>query len=242
MKIRIYQINLERDTNRVAFESLELLERYQGSREIDSAIYDKIYEADVSCKSLEDVFQRFNLEHPADYSGRSLSVSDIVEVVEDEKLMPGFYFCDSIGFEKIAFEPEKTIHDTIRVVLLEPGKLARAADIDASLEGLQMAVGGGLIEPIYIFDEEVCLVCNEEGKINGMTPNRALRDEDTGRIVDIVCGPCFICDCSGESFGSLSSEQLARYVKQFHRPEQFIRLNEEIIAIPYTPAKHDRER
>ena len=242
MKIRIYQINLERDTNRVAFESLELLERYQGSREIDSAIYDKTYEADVSCKSLEDVFRRFNLEHPADYSGRSLSVSDIVEVVEDEKLMPGFYFCDSVGFEQVAFDPEKTIHETIRVVLLEPGKLARAADIDASLEGMQMAVGGGLIEPIYIFDEEVCLVCNEEGKINGMTPNRALRDEDTGRIVDIVCGPCFICDCSGESFGSLSSEQLDRYAKQFRRPEQFIRLNEEIIAIPYTPSKHDRER
>ena len=242
MKIRIYQINMERDTNRVAFDSLERLERYQGSREIDSTIYDRIYEAEVSCKSLEDVYRMFNLEHPADYTGRSMSVSDIVEVVEDANLSPGFYFCDSVGFEQVQFDPPQSSRETIRVVLLEPGKLARAADIDASLEGMQMAVGGGLIEPVYIFDEAVCLVCNEEGKINGMTPNRALRDDETGKIVDIVCGPCFICDCSGESFGSLSPEQLDRYSRQFRRPEQFIRINEEIMAIPYTPSKHDRAR
>ena len=55
----------------------------------------------------------------------------------------------------------------IKVVLLEPGKLARAAEIDASLAGMQKTVGG-LIEPFYPFEEQVCIVCNEESKINGM--------------------------------------------------------------------------
>ena len=47
----------------------------------------------------------------------------------------------------------------IKVVLLEPGKLARAVEIDASLAGMQKVVGG-LIEPFYPFEEQVCIVCN----------------------------------------------------------------------------------
>ena len=61
----------------------------------------------------------------------------------------------------------------IKVVLLEPGKLARTAEIDASLAGMQKVVGG-LIEPFYPFEEQVCIVCNEESKINGMRPNRSV--------------------------------------------------------------------
>ena len=126
--------------------------------------------------------------------------------------------------------------DTIRVLYLQPGKLARVTEIDASLEGMQRAVGGGLIEPIYPFNEEVCLVCNEEGKINGMRPNRALYDEDH-RMIDIICGPAFLCDCSGENFSSLSDEQLERYRKQFRYPEAFFRTDDGINAVPYNPNK-----
>ena len=62
----------------------------------------------------------------------------------------------------------------IKVVLLEPGKLARTAEIDASLAEMQKVVGG-LIEPFYPFEEQVCIVCNEESKINGMRPNRSVK-------------------------------------------------------------------
>lgn len=394
MKIKIYQINLERDTKRIAFESLELLEQYQGNKEINSTLYDKVYEGEVDCAGLEDVFQMFNLDHPEDYKGRSLSVSDVVEVVESPKLVgiietefrkerytdypsyaaaqnmlreqkteftahdyfgldvpavePGTYFCDSIGFKKIDFdasaaklEPE----DTIRVVLLEPGKLARITEIGQTLEKMQAVVGGD-IEAFYPFEEEVCIVCNEEGKINGMALNRAIRAEETEvdmsygelvskfreaerksdgkhltgyvviseesfnepypvesrtyeissdnkafqpnmggysiyasaidgsdpmvrlerylaaekggadgwkiercylkeqsrEILDIIAGPCFICDCSGDSFGSLSDEQLKRYQEKYRLPENFIRMGGEIMAIPYTPKEKDQER
>lgn len=130
--------------------------------------------------------------------------------------------------------------ETIKVVLLQPGKLAKAVEIDSSLEGMQQAVGGGLIEAVYPFEEEVCLVCNEEGKINGMRPNRALYDDDH-KMIDIICGPAFICDCRGENFGSLSEEQLNRYGKQFRYPETFFRTGDGIKTVPYNPNK-GRER
>ena len=99
----------------------------------------------------------------------------------------------------------------IKVVLLEPGKLARAAEIDASLAGMQKTVGG-LIEPFYPFEEQVCIVCNEESKINGMRPNRSVKNDD-GVMVDFIFGPAFICDCRGENLDSLSDEQIDRYGK-----------------------------
>ena len=125
MNIRIYQINLERDLNRVAFCSHDQLEKYQGSNEIDSKIYDKVYEGAVEASGLEDVYRVFNLEHPPEYRGRSLSVSDIVEVIDGGDAEPGFHFCDSFGFQKVDFHPETVREsniDTIRVVMLEPGK------------------------------------------------------------------------------------------------------------------------
>ena len=74
-------------------------------------------------------------------------------------------------------------------------------------------------------------VCNEEGKINGLPLNRALRDED-GHIYDIVAGDFFICDVSGEDFGSLSDEQIEKYTEKFKTPEVFIKINGGIAAIP----------
>ena len=87
MKFCIYQINLDRDTDRVAFEDLENLQRYHGGRVIRSDLYDKIYEGDFPCSSLEDLFHIFNVEHPADYPGRSMSVSDVVEIIDSPKLV-----------------------------------------------------------------------------------------------------------------------------------------------------------
>ena len=129
----------------------------------------------------------------------------------------------------------------INVVLCEHGKLAKVATIEASLESYQKTVGG-YIEAYYPFEEPVCIVCNEEGKINGLPLNRAVyADPDCGEMLDIIAGTFFICDCSGENFGSLSSEQLRRYTEQFKYPERFFRMDNEIRAVPFLPEK-DRER
>ena len=132
----------------------------------------------------------------------------------------------------------ENVKGRIRVVYCEPGRVARTVEIGTELVDLQRAVGGGLIEPYYPFEEPVCIVCNDEGKFNGMRPNRAVRNED-GRIEDIIFGPFFICDCSTENFGSLSEEQLKRYSEQFRYPEHFFRdvHSNEIKAVRYDPTK-----
>lgn len=47
-------------------------------------------------ETLETIYRIFNLDRPKDYTGRSMSVSDII-ALEDT----GTYFCDSIGFKKM---------------------------------------------------------------------------------------------------------------------------------------------
>ena len=85
-------------------------------------------------------------------------------------------------------------------------------------------------------------VCNEEGKINGLPLNRAVyADPNRGEMLDIIAGTFFICDCSGENFGSLSPEQLRRYTELFKYPERFFRMDNEIRAVPFLPEK-DQER
>ena len=112
MEIKIYQINIDRDYNLVAFANLEALERYQGTSEIDSTIYDEVFSGTVDCSELEDVYRMFNLDHPEGYTGRSLSVSDVVQITAGRDPAPGFYFCDSFGFEKVRFEPERVPKST----------------------------------------------------------------------------------------------------------------------------------
>ena len=241
MEIRIYQINSDRDTDGYKFMGMDWVKKHWGEQGVDSEIYDKVYEGTIDGSSLEDVFCTFNFSRPVGFKGHSLSVSDVVEVIQSSETESGFYFCDSIGFQKVEFDtsrvPDK--EEKIRVVLLEPGKLARVADIDSSLEGLQKTVNG-LIEAAYPFEEEVCIICNEEGKLNGMPLNRAIRCE--GQITDIIAGPCFVCSCDKANFGSLTEAQQQKYLKLFKYPEHFLKINDQIAAFPYNPQKNKDAR
>lgn len=124
----IYQINVERDTANVCFIGMESLEKIKGTKEVNAAAYDRVYDGKMDCISLESIYQKFNVDHPADYKGRSLSVSDVVEIRESDTLNPGFYFVDSIGFNLISFdkslckEPVKASDGKISVLLVEPNK------------------------------------------------------------------------------------------------------------------------
>ena len=243
MKINIYQINTDRDPKQLKFLCLDTARRILHSAEPDSAAYDKVYSGDVKCRNLEDVFTLFNSRRPEGFRGHSLSVSDVVEVEDAAGITPGFYFCDSFGFKEIPFQPELAADavrgPTIQVVLVEPGKTARIAEVGTSLDAMQQTVGGS-IKAYYPFEEQVCIVCNDEGKINGLPLNRAIRDEDTNEIVDIIAGTFFICDCRKESFGSLSEEQQKRYLEKYRLPERFFRTRDGIEAVSYKPKDRDR--
>ena len=107
MKIKIYQINTAKDDRRIAFFDLEATKELQKSDEINSSVYDMVYNGEVDCITLEGVFRMFNTQHPEGYKGWSLSVSDIVEVIESDEVKPGFYFCDSFGFTEVDFDSKK---------------------------------------------------------------------------------------------------------------------------------------
>ena len=128
--------------------------------------------------------------------------------------------------------------DKINVLICEPLTAPYMKEIDSSLESLQATVGGGLIQAIYPFEDQVALVCNEEGKINGMTLNRAVYG-DEGQILDIIAGPFFICGLTEDSFGSLSPELAEKYANLFYHPEIFVREGDEIKAIPVKPSVRD---
>ena len=97
--------------------------------------------------------------------------------------------------------------DEITVLLIEPEKVPREITVPNSLESLQNAVGG-YIEVVYPFDDNACIICNEEGKLNGMQLNRALRTED-GELYDILAGPVIIAGLTEDDFGSLTAEQVS---------------------------------
>ncbi|OGO91815.1 MAG: hypothetical protein A2Y17_13315 [Clostridiales bacterium GWF2_38_85] len=112
--------------------------------------------------------------------------------------------------------------------------------IGSSLESMQATVGG-CIEQIMPFDEEVALVCNEDGKNDELPLNRALKNSD-GKIVDIIVGDFFICSAKGENFTSLTDEQVKRYSEMFKNPERFQQTSFGIKAIPVIPKNKSYER
>lgn len=79
--------------------------RYMGWRYINGKPnpdeYDLVWEDNTEYTGLEQIFTVFNLHHPEDYRGRSLSVSDIVEVHDNPNIEDGFWFCDIIGWRKV---------------------------------------------------------------------------------------------------------------------------------------------
>ena len=247
MNIRIFQINHDRDKNDICFTMYDRLPFVQGTKDIDSTIYDEVFSGEVNCDNLEDVFEMFNINQPKDYKGRSLSISDVVEVNDNKTT---YHYCDEYGFRTIDFNPElskklkqKEINDMtvdeikeqypvgsrielinmegememyaglkgtvtsvddigqihmkwdngsslalnkdvdsfkqidektkIKVLLVEPGKTAKPFEIDDSLESMQEIVGG-YIEEYMPFDDEVAIICNEEGKLNNEPLNRAI--------------------------------------------------------------------
>lgn len=102
MKIRIYQIEMSLDEKHVAFMPYAYMqEKYPEG--IPAELYRLVYEYESGAVNLERLFYIFNMEHPADYRTRSMSLSDVVEVIDPEKGSK-FYLCDTIGFREVSFD------------------------------------------------------------------------------------------------------------------------------------------
>ena len=126
------------------------------------------------------------------------------------------------------------------VVACYPGKPAEIISIPNTLQAKQGVVGG-YIEAVYPFSDPVAIICNEEGKINGLDLNRALYNEE-GEMFDIVAGPMLVCGLGEEDFTSLQGELLKKYYEMYKHPEAFVRIGQDILAIKLPEQKSTEEQ
>ena len=127
----------------------------------------------------------------------------------------------------------------IKVLLVEPEKYPKEIVIDNTLEAMQEVVGGD-IEEYMPYDDDVAIICNEEGKMRGLPLNRAvyMQDNDKKEMIDIICGKFFICYAppESESFQSLPDDMMKKYKEQFKYPERFSKdVGGNIVAEPFKP-------
>lgn len=101
VRFRILQIPPDKENGSFLFSGWDkvkkdfLLTRYRAVYE--GEMETRPDERPDSPRILEEIFARFNLDHPADYEGRSLSVGDVVEFPD----VGSAYFCDDFGWKKI---------------------------------------------------------------------------------------------------------------------------------------------
>ena len=94
----IYQIKGGDETRDFRFEPYDRLQA--AGNVVDRANYELVYSAPLAPEtSLEDIYTRFNIDHPKDFKGHSLSVSDVVVLHQDGQ--DTAHYVDSFGYKSV---------------------------------------------------------------------------------------------------------------------------------------------
>ena len=107
----IYQVKHTDELRDIRYEGLEWIKSI--GQTVQRNNYELVYTAplqpsDLKGDTTEQLFYRFNNEHPADYRHPSMSVSDIVAIKRDGKV--SCHYCDSFGFEQVpGFLPDNPL-------------------------------------------------------------------------------------------------------------------------------------
>lgn len=113
----------------------------------------------------------------------------------------------------------------MHVLIIEPGKHPREADIEPTLETYHKIVGG-YIEAVYPYEDRVALVCEEEALFH---PNQMWN-----RIISsdlVIKGPFFICGLGEEEFADLSPALTEKYKRLFWDIVHFIPTPDGLVPI-----------
>ena len=108
----IYQLKPGDTTRDYRFEPLDAIRN--NGLSVKPENYELVYTSPLTEKdSLESIYTRFNIDHPADFKGHSLSVSDIVVLHQDGK--DTAHYCDRFGFSQVPefLQPERAAEVTI---------------------------------------------------------------------------------------------------------------------------------
>ena len=121
----------------------------------------------------------------------------------------------------------------IRVLYVQPGKYPEERFIEHTLAAMQALVGGD-IEAVYPWEDNACVVCDDEGKLKHKPLNRPLED------YDVLSGDFFVCGLGKGNFTSLTDEQMKRYERLYHDPVVFVPSRMGIIPMKATPEQYAR--
>lgn len=112
----------------------------------------------------------------------------------------------------------------MRILIFEPGKNPRTADIPHSLDKMQ-AIVGGTIQAIYPWSERAALVCDDEGLLKDYRFNRLVRG-------NAIFGTFFICGIDECDFSDLPENLISRFSEELHDPQALVRIPSGYIALP----------
>lgn len=126
-RFRIYQLDLQPGkTVPFAFGGINALHN-AGYEQPPASEYRLVYDGGIirplsqtAGEVLERIFERYNDDLPSDYHGRSVSLSDVVELYDSENRT--YYYCDSAGFAPVKFSP----------MLAKKGPLSNASKDDGA--------------------------------------------------------------------------------------------------------------
>ena len=94
----IYQLKDSAETRNIRFMDMDYLEK-EGIP-VSRENYTLVYTGELTeGMSLEDIYTKFNIDHPADFTGHSLSVSDVVVLHQDGENTS--HYVDSVGYREI---------------------------------------------------------------------------------------------------------------------------------------------
>lgn len=110
----------------------------------------------------------------------------------------------------------------MKIYHCKQGEPAELRDVPNELDALHEAVGG-YIQAVPI-GYDLMMVCNEEGKLKRMLPNRWVKG-------DVICGDFFFCGYDGEDFCDVPERDLPM-LKAFYGAPQFDKKGERIECLP----------
>ena len=121
----------------------------------------------------------------------------------------------------------------MKILIVEPERHPRIAEIPHTLEAMQQTVGG-YIEITYPWRDPVALVCDEEGMMKQLPFNRLVAPQSA------IFGTFFLCGIDEEDLTDMPEELADKYMRLLYDPQMLIRTNAGYAVLPI-PAFDDSE-
>ncbi len=105
-QVRIWQLRSDFDFGGRFLSYEDMTSKYGAPNEAD---YVCAYDGDIGTNDLEEIYTKCNMDHPEGYKGHSLSMSDVVELYDEDTA--NYHYVDRFGFKEIEFAKQEPIQD-----------------------------------------------------------------------------------------------------------------------------------